>query len=266
MDVRTLTVGDADLYCEHHPGPGRPVLFVHGFPLSGEMWRPTVDRLAGEHRLFVPDLRGHGRSTATETASIARYADDLIAILDDFDERRPVAVVGLSLGGMIAFELFRRYRPRVRGLVLVCTRANAEPPEGVARRETLARQALEHGSAAVAGTMIDNLFAHVVDPALRRAWLDIMGRTDPRGVAATSLALAARPDSLATLPRIDVPTLVVAGDDDRITPVETLREIHAGIRGSRFEIVATAGHLVPVEQPDRFAALLGEFLRGLDGR
>jgi pimeloyl-ACP methyl ester carboxylesterase len=263
MDAQFTTIAGADLYCQAHAGPGQPVLFVHGFPLCGEMWRPTVEQLGGRHRCFVPDLRGHGRSTATDSATIARFADDLAAVLDSYEESRPVVVVGLSLGGIIAFEFFRRHRARMRGLVLVCTRANAESPEGAARRETLARLALEHGSAPVAGTMIDNLFARVVDPGLRREWLDLMGRTDPRGIAATSRALATRPDSLATLKLIDVPTLVVAGDDDQITPVETLRQIHSGISGSRFEIVADAGHMVPVERPDRFAALLDEFLGSL---
>lgn len=263
---RYVPVPGARLYCETRGGNGPPVLFVHGFPLSGEMWQPTVERLerAGDWRMIVPDLRGHGRSEATAEASMARYADDLAGLLEALGESRPVVLVGLSMGGIIGFEFFRRHRARLGALVLVCTRANAEPPEGVARREATAQAALRDGSRAVADAMIGNLFAPGVAPELRQRWYDIMAATPATGAAAAARSLGARPDSIATLPRIDVPTLVVAGDSDAITPPEGLREIHAGIRGSRFVLLERAGHLTPVERPDAFAGALGAFLHELE--
>lgn len=257
--ARRITVHGCTLHCEVS-GAGPPVLFVHGFPLTGEMWRATAAGLCDRWRCIVPDLRGHGRSDATPQTSIAQFADDLAALLDELDERRPAVVVGLSLGGIIAFEFFRRHRPRLRALVLTCTRANPENAEGIARREALAQAALTRGTAAVVDTMIDNLFAPGVDPALKRRWREIMCTCPPVGTAAAARALAARADSYPTLPQIDVPTLVVAGAEDAITPVATLREIHAGIRGSRLEIIPRAGHLPPVEQPEAYAAAVRRFL------
>lgn len=264
-EARLFPVAGIRLYAENAGGGGPPVLFVHGFPLSGELWHPTVERLerTGESRLIVPDLRGHGRSEATAQASMTRYADDLVELLDALGERRPVVFVGLSMGGIIGFEFFRRHRARLGALVLVCTRANAEPPEGLPRREAMAQAALRDGSRVVADAMIGNMFAPGVAPQLRQRWYDIMAATPAIGVAAAARALAARPDSFPTLPRIDVPTLVIAGDSDAITPPEGLREIHAGIRGSRFVTLERAGHLAPVEHPDRFADLLREFLSSL---
>jgi pimeloyl-ACP methyl ester carboxylesterase len=255
-------VSDCDLYYEDR-GAGPPLLFVHGFPLSGEMWLPTVERLGIGWRCVVPDLRGHGRSGATEQVTIAQFADDLAALLDALDEQRPAVIIGLSLGGIIAFEFYRRHRNRVRALVLCDTRANAEPPEGIARREALAQSALRAGSRAVADAMIDGLFAPGAAPELKARWHAVMARTPPVGVAAAARALAQRAESFSTLPRIDCPTLVVVGAEDTLTPVESLREIHASIRGSCFEVIPGAGHLPPVEQPDRFASVLQDFLASL---
>lgn len=264
-----VTVDDLRLHVEEFGGRGAPVLFVHGFPLSGEMWRPAIDILLREPppvrdcRMIVPDLRGHGRSEAADAADMRRYAEDLVAILDALGETRPVIFVGLSMGAMVGFELFRRCRARLRGLVLVCTRANAEPPEGAARRESVAQTALARGSQPIADEMIGKLLAKSAPPALRQKWHEIVRNTPPRGVAAAARALGSRPDSLPTLREIDLPTLVVAGEEDALTPLPELRQIHEGVRGSRMVVVPNAAHLVPVEQPEAFAQELGAFLRGL---
>jgi pimeloyl-ACP methyl ester carboxylesterase len=250
------------LYCDIR-GDGPPVLFIHGFPLAGEMWRPTVERLGDRWRCIVPDLRGHGQSSVSESVTIAQFAADLAELLDKLGENQPAVVVGLSMGGIIAFDFFRRHRARVRALVLVDTRANAETAEGIARRNALADAALRDGSRVVADAMIDAVFAPGVSPALRAYWYDLMSRTPPAGVAAAARALARREESFSTLPQIDCRTLVVVGAEDSLTPVETLREIHEGIRGSRFAIIPAAGHLPPVEQPEQFAQVLQDFLERL---
>jgi len=248
----------------HHEvvGDGKPILFVHGFPLSGLMWRPTVERLGG-WKCVVPDLRGHGQSGASERVTIKRFTDDLVALLDAIGERRPVVVCGLSMGGVVAFDYFRRYRERLRALILTDCRANAETPKGAMQREKLAQAVLRNGSVVAADTMVDKLFARGADAALRRSWHEIMAATPPMGVAAAARALALRPDSRPTLAEIDVPTLLVFGEEDEITPPELARDMHGAIRGSRLAIIPGAGHLPPVEQPDRYADTLQAFLKTL---
>lgn len=259
MFERDFQLPAARLFCRV-VGAGPPVLFIHGFPISGEMWYEAAAALADSFRCIVPDLRGHGRSEVSPRISMAEFADDLAGLLDALDERRPVALVGLSMGGMIALEFFRRHRPRVGALGLVCTRANAESPEGVERRRKMAEAALRQGVGSIVELMMPNLFGPGFPPERRKYWQARMSATPPAGAAAAALALGARQESFSLLGQIDVPTLVVAGARDAITSAESLREIADGIRGSRFVLFENCGHVPPVEFPAEFDALLREFL------
>jgi 3-oxoadipate enol-lactonase len=131
-------------------GAGEPVLFVHGFSLSGALWQPVVEPLSGRFKLIIPDLRGHGGSGIGGEASMQRYAADLAALLDEIAEARPVVLVGHSMGGYIAFEFFRRHPERVRALVLVNTRAQADSREAARGRHDIADRVLREGSQVVA--------------------------------------------------------------------------------------------------------------------
>ncbi|MEW6199854.1 MAG: alpha/beta fold hydrolase [Planctomycetota bacterium] len=243
-------------------GDGEPILFVHGFPLSGVLWKPIAGRLDG-WRCVIPDLRGHGQSEATPATTIEQFSDDLVALLDKIGEQRPVVLCGLSMGGAIAFDFFRRHRARLQALVLVDCRANADTPEGRQQREELAQAVLRDGSGVAADSMIDKLLAPQAPPALRTEWHAIMAATPPVGVAAAARALAQRFDSTVTLGRIDVPTLLVFGEEDRITPPDLARQMFATIPGARLELIPGAGHLPPVEQPERFLRAIRTFLADL---
>ena len=260
-----ITIDGRTLHCEVH-GDGPAVLLVHGFPLSGRLWDPVVASLRQEFRLIVPDLRGHGLSAATPTATVGDYADDLAALLDAIGESRPVALVGMSMGGYVAFEFCRRYRRRVGALVLTNTRAQADTAEAArGRRETAARVRLE-GSAVVADAMTPKLFGPDAPKALREAWRAIMAATPPDGVAAALLAMADRPDSLATLAGLDCPILIVAGEHDAIAPPADAQAMREAAPHAQLEIVPATGHMTVVERPDRFVAALAAFLRTLDAK
>ncbi len=259
MDVQ---IGDFNLHYEII-GDGEPILFIHGFPLSGEMWRPTAERLADRWKCIVPDLRGHGQSSATTEASMTRYADDLAALLDKLHEWRPAVIVGLSMGGYIAFEFFRRHRNRIRALVMADTQANADAPDAAARRETLAQTVLKDGSRAIADAMIPQLFSQTALQSARDQWHAAISQTSPVGVAAALRAMATRPDSTPTLAQIDCPTLIVVGQHDTITPPAVSEEMHRAIRGSRLEIILTAGHVPPIEQAGSFTGVLRQFIEEL---
>lgn len=243
-------------------GDGEPMLLIHGFPLSGQMWQPAAERLSG-CKCIIPDLRGHGRSDASPQVTIERFSDDLAELLDAIGESRPTVVCGLSMGGVIAFDFFRRYRRRVRALVLTDCRPNAETEEDREQREKLARAVLRSGSRVAADTMIERLFGPAADATLKANWRDVMAAQSPIGVAAAARALASRPDPIPTLRQIDVPTLLIFGEEDVITPPQLAQEMRAAIRGSRLVLIPQAGHLPPVEQPDRFAAALQAFLKTL---
>lgn len=247
-------------------GGGPPVLFIHGYTLTGLMWRPTIDLIARRYRCIAPDLRGHGGSQATETATIADLADDLAFLLDGLGERRRVVLVGLSLGGIVAFEFFRRHRSKLAALVLCNTRTNAETPASKERWAKFLDDIRVRGSRAVAEAFIDYCFAQMTSPALRDDWFEIMASQPPQGMIATAHALAFRRSAADLLPNIDLPTLVVAGEHDRATPVETLREIHSAVPGAKWALIDGVGHIPPLESPPAFARVLLDFLDGLPYR
>lgn len=248
-------------------GAGSPLVFVHGFPLSHAMWNAQVPVFAGEHRVIVPDLRGFGSSVDTEgTVTMEEFADDLAAILDVLEVRQPVVLCGLSMGGYIALQFVRKFRSRLRGLVLCDTRASADLPEVVENRLKVAKLVVESGTQAVAEVMLPKAIGPKTfsdRPEVIEAVRSMMLASDPSGVAAASRGMAVRPDMTALLPSIDLPTLVVVGADDVLTPVEEMRRMAEAIPQARFKVVPEAGHLAPLENPLVFNATLAEFLDSL---
>lgn len=255
-------INGINLHYEVH-GHGQPVLFIHGFPLSGELWAPAVERLGDGCTLVVPDLRGLGQSEATDDCSMGDYADDLNCLLDAIGETSPAIVVGLSMGGYIAFEFHRRYPERLRALVLADTRAVADTQEAAKARIVLAQRVLREGSSVVADAMLEKLFAPDASLKLRETWRRIMAASNPKGVAAALQAMGRRPDSIETLGTIEVPTLIIVGEKDALTPPADARTMQEGIAGSRLETIPGAGHMTPMEAPDRFAEVLREFVASL---
>jgi len=258
-----LTTRGIDLHYDVH-GSGQTLLLIHGFPLSGRLWEPTIERLSDAAQLIVPDLRGMGRSTPTPSATMRDYVDDLVALLDDLGQKRPVVLIGLSMGGYVAFDFVRRHSARVRGLVLVDTRAEADTAAARANRVAMIEQVRANGSGVVANALIEKLFAPEAPPALKTGWNRIMAETDPKGVIAALEAMADRPDSMKTLENIKVPTLIVVGEHDQITPPDAAREMAARCPAARLLVVPGAGHMTPVEAPDAFAEALRTYLDELD--
>lgn len=255
--------GDAD---------GAPVLFLHGLHITGAVWDDAASRLSRGWRGIMPDLRGHGATppappgddaAADPSPSVGRLARDCIDLLDVAAPMQPAVLVGLSMGGYIAFELFRLAPARVRALVLVDTRAAADSEESARAREIKAHSALRGGAGAIADEMIGKLFGSSASQSLREQYRGIIAASDPAGMAWTLRALARRTDSAPTLPTIRIPTLVVVGAEDQITPPAEARAMQTAIRGARLEEIPGAGHMTPVEQPHEFSRVLNDFLGGL---
>jgi len=244
-------------------GTGSPIILVHGFPLSSELWNPIVPALEREYRLIVPDLRGHGRSEASLTATMARYADDLAALLDRIGETRPVVLVGMSMGGYISFEFYRRHRDRVRALVLANTRAQADDPGAARDRRELARRVEREGNAPVVENMIPRLFGPRASRQLRNEWHGILAATRPEGIVAALEAMAERPDSFPTLASVTCPVLIVAGEEDTLTPLTDARRMQKAAPHSQLEVIPGSGHMSPVENSAAFLAVLRRFLEEL---
>jgi 3-oxoadipate enol-lactonase len=243
-------------------GTGQPVLFIHAFPLNRTMWAPQVSALVERCRCVAADLRGFGESAIGEPFTIAQYADDLAGLLDHLQIEKAV-VVGCSMGGYTALAMWRQHRDRVRGLVLADTKSGADNDEGRERRRGLIQVARSEGSIGVANLQIPSLVGKTTrekQPDTYDAVHRMMAQTKPEAIIGALEAMMARPDSTPMLPTIDVPTLVVVGEEDVPTPMKESRAMHAAIPGSHLQVIAQAGHLSNLERPAAFNHVLTEFL------
>jgi 3-oxoadipate enol-lactonase len=247
-------------------GSGMPVAFLHGFPHNRTLWAPQLGALVDRARCIAPDFRGFGESSKHGPFTIDRFADDVAMLLRGLGIERTV-VAGLSMGGYVAFALWRRHRDLVRALVLADTRAGADSDDTRAKRVALIDVARTRGSGAVADGQITGMLGKTTR-AKRAALIDEVHRmlesASVDGIVGALEAMMARVDSTATLATIDVPTLVVVGEEDLLTPVAESELLHAAIHGSRLEVIAHAGHVSNLERPAAFNHVLSEFLASLD--
>jgi pimeloyl-ACP methyl ester carboxylesterase len=260
-----ITLVDDTAIAYDDVGTGLPVVFLHAFPLNRTMWDPQVGALVAECRCIAVDFRGLGESAPAPPYSMDRYADDIVGVLDALQIERAV-VVGLSLGGYVAFALWRRHAGRVRAFVLADTRATADTIDGVERRRHLIELAESQGSTAVANMQIAGLVGRTTRekrPDIYDATHRMMAQAPAEGVIGGLEAMIARPDSTATCATISVPTLLVVGDEDAITPPKEMKRLLEAIPGSRLEVLQQAGHLSSLERPAAFNTVVSEFLASL---
>ena len=249
-------------------GDGTPVVLLHAFPFNSNMWEPQIEALSDRFRFIAPDLSGFGGSTAPEdesTYSMDSYADQVAAVLDDAGVDK-VVLAGLSMGGYIGFAFLRRHGGRVSALVLADTRAEADPPEGIEKRTNQQGQIRSDGTSG----LIEGLAGALLGEATREKKPDVvqkvkelMAQNGPAGFIGALEAMKGRPDSSDELSGIGVPTLVIVGEHDGVTPPEAARKIHEHVGGSRLVVIPEAGHLSNLEAPEAFNGALGEFLGGL---
>ncbi|MGE0609030.1 MAG: alpha/beta fold hydrolase [Pirellulales bacterium] len=266
--MKTIRCGTIDLHTVD-VGQGPPILLVHGFPLDHTMWRPQIDELSRDHRVIAPDLRGFGQSrlpdgpNADEAVTMEQFADDLALLLDGLGVTEPVTLCGLSMGGYIAFQFWRRHAKRLARLILCDTRAIADSPDAAQGRLATAKKVLAEGASVVAEAMLPKLLAASTaekQPQIKTALRQTMLATPPAGIAAALRGMAVRPDVTSWLPSVQVPTLVLVGSDDAIAPPAEMRSIAAAIPGAQFVEIAAAGHMAPWENAAASNAALRKFL------
>jgi pimeloyl-ACP methyl ester carboxylesterase len=261
--MKTISLGDGELAVEDR-GAGRVLLFVHGFPLDHTMWRHQIDEFSRSYRVIAPDLRGFGQSSLGEgEITMRRYADDLATLLDRLGVTEPIVFCGLSMGGYIAWQFWQKYADQLAALVLCDTRAVADNPQAREGRSQLADKVRAVGSQAAADAMLSKLFAPESSrrhPDWLNATREAILRNRPEGIIAALHGMAKRPDASEMLAGISVPTLVVVGELDTISPPAEMRSIADRIRGSQFAIIKNAGHMSPLEEPAAFNAELSGFL------
>lgn len=248
-------------------GSAEPVLLLHAFPLNSAMWEPQIEALSDRFRFIAPDLSGFGASDAPEgrdAYSMETWAAQVEALLDELGVDS-VALVGLSMGGYLAFELLRRSRPRFKALVLADTKAEADPPEGIEKR-TKQQEMVDAGAR---DDLIEALTKALLGEPTQEKKTDVVEKVrslmdnPAAGFIGGLEAMKRRPDSTGELGQIDVPTLIIVGENDAVTPPAAARSMHEHIGGSRLVVIPEAGHLSNLEAPEAFNGALAEFLASL---
>ena len=247
-------------------GSGLPVVLLHAFPLSSDMWRAQRPALAADYRILTPDQRGFGSSVlGSDPPGLDYVADDVAALLDA-KEIDAAVIGGLSMGGYVAMALLRRHPARVRGLILADTKATADAEPAKANRERIAAAVQTEGSAVLVEEVLPTLVGSTTKesrPLVLGAIRSMVRSAPAAAVAWAQRAMAARPDSADTLREVAVPTLVIVGEEDELSPPAEAERMAAAVPDSDLVRIPAAGHLSAVENPEPFNAALTAFLRTL---
>jgi len=262
--MERLRSDDAEISYEIR-GNGPPVVLLHPFPCDHEFWDPVAAALDSRYRLILPDLRGHGNSEIGEgPALMAKHAADIARVLDAAGIGK-AACIGCSIGGYILFEFWRRFRTRVNALAIIDSRPQADTTEARANRLKAAATVLEQGTEPFLDAMIPKLMGRTTvetRPDLvagARAMMRLMSAED---ISLVQRGMAERPDSVADLKSINVPTLIVIGEEDVLSTVADGELMRQNIAGSQLRVIPKAGHYAPWEQPDLVGSALRQFLDG----
>ncbi len=242
------------------------VLFVHGFPFSGAIWDDQLAAVPEGWRFLAPDLPGFGGTPpAGGTLTMERIADELVAFLEELGVHRAV-VCGLSMGGYASLAFWRRHEARVRALALADTRAVPDTPQARAGRYESAARARANGVRVVADAMLPGLLSartRATRPDVVARLVGIMEAASVEGVAGALEGMAERPDSTPSLHAITVPTLVLVGEDDILTPPSESELLADRIPAATLRVIPAAGHVTCMEAPEQFNEALRGFLGAL---
>jgi 3-oxoadipate enol-lactonase len=259
----------------HHVGTGLPVVFLHPTPVDHAFWLPVVERLEGV-RALVPDLRGHGASelgASLPVGAFARVADapvlameqmaaDVLTLLDHLGIAQAV-FAGCSIGGYVLLELWRRAPERVRGLAFICSKPQPDAEANQAKRADTIAQARAGKKESLFDGMAQTLIgatARARRPAIVPELRARMTLTE-EALVAVQAGLAVRPDAMATVGRIGVPVLAIAGGEDGGVSPADMEALRAAPGGCAFHLLEDAGHFAAYEQPEKVAGLLSGWLR-----
>jgi 3-oxoadipate enol-lactonase len=257
-------------YLDSAPGHNdlRSYVLLHAFPIGANLWEPQMRIIPAGWRLITPDLRGFGGSTELDSLSalsMADFADDVVDLLEELGVKRAV-IGGCSMGGYAALALYQSRPDLFEGLVLANTRAGADSPEARANRRNMLALVDREGPSGVAREMMPKLIGKTTkdtNPSIEANVRRLIKQQSPVAIRSAIHRMMHRPDSTPLLAQVDVPSLVITGEEDEMIPVDESRKMADAIKGAKLVIVPGAGHLANMEQPDAFNNALSTFLTNL---
>jgi 3-oxoadipate enol-lactonase len=268
LQAKTVEINKVKLsYFDEGPKGAQVLLFIHGFPLNKSMWHSQIAALQTTCRVIAYDVRGHGDSAlGEEEYSIALFVKDLLAFMDALQIEK-VTLCGLSMGGYIALNAVLNHPKRFEALVLCDTNCMADTPEGVEKRMKTIQNIKAEGLENYANESIKSLFAPVSfqhrTAEIASVRKMVLG-TSQLAVFRTLRALASREETCSRLSEIQIPTVVLVGNEDKITPPAAAERIHNGIANSSLVVLQDAGHLSNLENPSRFNEVIATLVTNGD--
>jgi len=243
------------------------LVLLHGFPLDSRMWGAQMEALSNRWRVIAPDFRGFGESGDTGPFTIEQLADDVHALVERLRLGK-IVLAGLSMGGYVALAYVRKYQATLRGLILLDTKAEGDSAEGKAGRDKMIETVKREGNTPIADAMLGKLIPEEAvknRPQLVSELREMIEGTRPETIAHALAAMRDRPDQTEVLARIAVPTLLIVGEKDGITPPDVMRAMQQKIPQSQMKIITGSGHMSPMEQPGQVNAAMEQFLATLNG-
>jgi len=262
-----IRIGDISisyLIKEAHTENKTTILFLHGFPFNKESWRPQLQDLTDDVCGIAVDVRGHGLTTSGHGFfSIDVFAKDLRVFIEKLQLEK-VILCGVSMGGYIALRAYELFPEKISGLILSDTHHKADTNEGKQKRFDSIQAILQHGRRPFAIGFASNVFSEQTianHPELVEFIKNSIRKNTVHSICATLLALASRTDTTDVLAKIVVPTLIVRGAADKITPKDLMIDLHLGIAKSKYVEINDCGHLPNLENSSAFNALMNDFLQ-----
>ncbi len=243
-----------------------PIIFLHGYPFDKTMWDGQLDALKASYHVIACDIRGFGKSTDEQSPlSMELFADDLIQFMNQLSISKAI-ICGLSMGGFIALNALQRFPERFKALILCDTQCIADTPEVKEKRYKIIAEIATEGVAGFNEGFVKSVF-HQDSLTNKKALVDQLSRvvfSNSEHIITEGLkALAERSETCSRLQEISVPTLIICGSADQVTPLAQSESMHASIEGSELRVIDQAGHVSNLEQADTFNKHLLDFLTGL---
>jgi 3-oxoadipate enol-lactonase len=262
-----IRLKDITLNCSD-PGPsgGTPVIFIHGFPLSMDMWENQSKQLPEGSRGIFYDVRGHGGSETTDDIfTMEFFVDDLIGLMDSLEIKKAV-LCGLSMGGYIALRAYERHPDRIGGMLLCDTKSEPDTNDAKIKRSVNIRIIREKGMDFFSREFVKGLFCRKTlesRPDIINHAIQMIMKNRPTSICGVLLALAGRTDTTSVLPAIKCPVCIITGEYDTVTPPSDGEKMQLSIPGAEFHIIPGAGHMSSMENPPEFNNIMASFLAKL---
>lgn len=241
----------------------KPIIFVHGFPYDHRMWIKVINLLQNDFYCITYDIRGLGESPVGDgNYSMDLFAEDMLNVIKDLNLDKP-ALCGLSMGGYIALRTIEKSESTFSYLILLDTKSEPDNEEGKSKRDTAIKKIDNDGLSAYVKEFIPTCFSKKFKQENEGELNTIIGfaeQHNPVGVKGCITAMKNRTDTTPYLSKIKIPTLVLCGEEDALSPPEKMKEMGDKINGSKFKIISHAGHMTPIENPVAVAEEIKKFI------